>query len=292
MNILEFIGSLEALPASLVAFSRDKSELATQFGLANAPQTLPYDVVQTRILDRAMDGFMAQQILGDPTIAQESFSDYAFVASAIFAAQQVAMRSGLDTRFLKTEYPFFVSQQLDKSLIRILKALNYVPLVVNWWVRSLTPQNYDAEIVQMLELFNSRVIKLNSIGENVVRHIEQALQILSVSEDASTLRFQRAALTPFDGVITDGKIGLLVMPKFGNSADYSFMFSRLKPRLSEEAVVLIYDKRRIVDDCCSTLVAMHQWRGIALKHLAYQKKLSPDDYAILALQANYIPCGD
>jgi hypothetical protein len=37
-------------------------------------------------------------------------------------------------------------------------------------------------------------------------------------------------------------------------------------------------------------VSRHVWRGVVVKHLAYQKELLATDFALLALQANFYNC--
>jgi hypothetical protein len=72
--------------------------------------------------------------------------------------------------------------------------------------------------------------------------------------------------------------------------NYIQAFDSLQSRLSEVAVVLIYARRAILDECCSLIVSKPIWRGVVVKHLAYQKELLATDFALLALQANFYNC--
>jgi len=286
MNILEFISSLEALPQQLRVHARDKIKLANAFGLENPPLSVPYDVAQTYIPNRAMDGFMAQKILGDPTIAKEPFAHYAFIASAIFASQQVALRSGITERLIRNEYPVFVYRNLDETIVRIVSALDYVPLIVEWWQQKKETFEDAGVILRLLNFFKSRIKTLTPFGVALNKQVEQAFLIVSY-EDSENPNPVRAVIQPHEHMAVDGGIGLLVMPLYGNTTDYIRVFERAKKRLTQQAVILIYDKRPIVDDCYFVLSAKYAWHGATIKHLTYNSQGTNEDYSLLALQVNY-----
>jgi hypothetical protein len=227
-----------------------------------------------------MDGYMARHILSDPNIAKETFADYAFTASAIFAAQQVALRSGHTTRCLDTEYPYFIFRSLDPCLRRIVSALDCTPLSINLWSENPPVGEEKEFLAKLLVTLEGRTVR--TMG------LEQIFQLFECSENTEGVRETRARLFQVESPPPQGKIGILVMGKFGHAKDYILAFDRLKSRLSELAVVLIYDKRSVVDLCWPALASIHPWRGMALKHLAYQKDLYQDDYVLAALQANFV----
>jgi len=280
MDILEFIGGLEALSKKYIKLTRDKTALATSFGLETLPSSLPYDVEQTRIPNRALDGYITKHILSDPKIAQESFADFAFTASCIFAAQQVAMRSGYITRMLDLEYPCFIFRSLDPCIMRIMLALHNLPLVIDWWSRGTSTAEQDKIRDDLLGLFASRINKANPI--------EQIVQTFSCSEDRSEIKEEQITLFETKSISPRGKIGLLTMSKLGTVDDYILAFNHFKSNLSEVAVVVIYDKRFVIDQCVSTLIHLNSWRGIALKHLSYSENVDRNDYALVALKTNFI----
>jgi hypothetical protein len=291
MNILEFIGSLEAIPFQIQQYARDKDELALRFGLNKVPTSLPIDVNLTRIPDQALDGYFARLLLSDPTISQENFAHYAFTISAIFAAQQLAIRSGADTRLLDIEYPVFVSKTLDAKLMRIVSALNYIPLIINWWQKEESEPKDNDHIAQLLKKFKEREISLTPAGEMVDRPIQQILQTLSFDANGR-YKCRGVYATQDEPIIKKGAVGLLVMADYGNAEDYTKIFELFSKRFCSQITVLIYDKRTVVDACLKNLIDKHLWRGMALKHLTYRKTLQSHHYTLLALQSNLFSCVD
>lgn len=283
MNILEFVSALEALAPSIEYCVRDKAKLAARFGLDPPPPSrLPDDVQRTWIPDRGIDGYMAQQILSDPLIAEQSFADYAFTAASIFAAEQISVRSGIFSRRLDSEYACFAFRSFEPSLKRIIQAVRYVPLVLDWWPLS------EKQKADYMETAARHILLLDQRAP-----VEQSLHILSISDSESEAHEVRVGLKPNQCLpMVQAKIGLLVMSKFGKASDYILAFDRLKPKFSEQITIMIYDRRAILDQCYLPLTLQNTWRGIAIKHLSYQSDFRQDDYALMVLQASFTYTGE
>ena len=284
MNILEFIGELEALPPQVRQFAREKHRLAAEFAAENLASSFPLDVNGTRIPDQALDGYFAQKILTDPSISKEQFADYAFMASTIFASHQAAMRTGFVDRPLFGEHAFYLTRTIKPCWPRLLNILDTIPMVLSWWPKGSETHAQAVNVLKMVQVMEGRKTKSP--------YIQQVMQSFSCGMGGHAPEEVPISIVKSASDLIRGKIGLLVMSDLLEVGDYVAAFRCLKPRFSDLVTVMIYDKRPVVDLCLTALSSMNGWRGIALKHLAYQHELKHDDYALLALQANFFDCSN
>jgi hypothetical protein len=189
----------------------------------------------------------------------------------------MSIRSGIRNRRLDVEYSHFIAGSLAPCLTRIVGALNDTPLLLNYWTGETRKDAHDAIWNSLNRLAIERAAMKQPTEQAC--HYFECSTIGGIAEKFAEV-FQ--AQVP----AAHGKIGLLVMSNFVEIDKYILAFDHFQSRLSDLAVVLIYDSSDVVDEVCSALVSRHLWRGIALKKLAYQKEIRATDFALLALQAN------